>query len=66
MGATERLPVGEADLERLLALARLELTAERRQVVGPALDMIIALMDTFEDIDIGETPPATAFDPRWE
>lgn len=66
MEPLERLPVGEAGLEHLLAVARLELTPERRAVVGPAVDMILGLMDTLDDIEIGETPPATAFDPRWE
>ena len=66
MGPSERLPVGEAGLEQLLAVARLELSPERRAVVGRAVDMILGMIDTLDDIEIGETPPATAFDPRWE
>lgn len=46
--------------------ARLELSAERRSVVGPALEGVYALIDLLDAVELGETPPATAFDARWE
>ena len=46
--------------------ARLNLSADRLEVVGPALEGIYALIDTLDDFPLGETPPATAFDARWE
>ncbi len=58
--------IDEAGLDQLLSFARLELTPERRAAVGPALDLILGLMDSLDVVDVGETPPATAFDPRWE
>jgi Asp-tRNA(Asn)/Glu-tRNA(Gln) amidotransferase C subunit len=46
--------------------ARLNLPADRLEVVGPALEGIYALIDTLDAFSLGETPPATAFDARWE
>ncbi len=47
-------------------VARLNLSADRLEVVGPALEGIYALIDTLDAFPLGETPPATAFDARWE
>ena len=46
--------------------ARLNLSADRLEVIGPALEGIYALIDTLDAFSLGETPPATAFDARWE
>ena len=46
--------------------ARLNLSPDRLEVVGPALEGIYALIDTLDAFSLGETPPATAFDARWE
>jgi Asp-tRNA(Asn)/Glu-tRNA(Gln) amidotransferase C subunit len=46
--------------------ARLNLSADRLEVVGPALEGIYALIDTLDAFSLGETPPATAFDARWD
>ena len=61
-----RQPLTEEGLEQLLAVARLPLTPERKAVARPALELIYSLVDSLDGIDLGETPPATAFDPRWE
>lgn len=53
-------------LEQLCRTARLDLSEERRDIVGPTLDGIYALIDTLDAVELGETPPATAFDARWE
>jgi hypothetical protein len=46
--------------------ARLDLAAERQEAVGAFLGEMYALIDRLDDVPLGETPPATAFDPRWE
>ncbi len=66
MPPTARLPLSESALNELLSLARLELTPERRAAAGPAFELILGLMDSLDDVELGETPPATAFDPSWE
>jgi hypothetical protein len=46
--------------------ARLELGVDRHEPVGQALAEMYALMDRLDEVPLGETPPATAFDARWE
>jgi Asp-tRNA(Asn)/Glu-tRNA(Gln) amidotransferase C subunit len=46
--------------------AQLNLSTDRLEVVGPALEGIYALINTLDAFPLGETPPATAFDARWE
>ncbi|MGY1590576.1 hypothetical protein ACI79D_01235 [Geodermatophilus sp. SYSU D00708] len=46
--------------------ARLDLAAERHEPVGAFLGEMYALIDRLDDVPLGETPPATAFDARWE
>ena len=61
-----REPLSEAALDSLLAFARLELTADRRAAAGPVMDLLVGLADSLDAVDVGETPPASAFDARWE
>jgi hypothetical protein len=46
--------------------ARLDLAADRHEQVGAVLGEMYALIDRLDDVPLGETPPATAFDARWE
>jgi Asp-tRNA(Asn)/Glu-tRNA(Gln) amidotransferase C subunit len=46
--------------------ARLELPPARHEAVGRALEQMYALIDRLDDVPLGDTPPATAFDARWE
>jgi len=46
--------------------ARLDLAADRQEEVGAVLADTYALIDRLDDVPLGETPPATAFDARWE
>ncbi|GAB3354076.1 hypothetical protein [Modestobacter lapidis] len=46
--------------------ARLDLAPERAEVVGAVLAEMYALIDRLDDVPLGDTPPATAFDARWE
>ncbi len=59
-------PLGDDAFDQLLAYARLDLTAERKEAAAPGFAAVLALLDSLEGIELGETPPATAFDPSWE
>jgi Asp-tRNA(Asn)/Glu-tRNA(Gln) amidotransferase C subunit len=47
-------------------LARLDVGEDRADLVRGALETAYALIDTLDELDLGETPPATAFNARWE
>ena len=47
-------------------VARLEIPEDRSESVRGALESAYGLIDKLDDLDLGETPPATAFDARWE
>lgn len=47
-------------------MARLELSPERKAAVGPAVDLVYGLVDQLDAVNLGDVPPATAFDARWE
>lgn len=51
---------------RAAAVARLDLPPERAALVGSTAEAIYALIDRLDAVPLGETPPATAFDARWE
>ncbi|MGX5655047.1 hypothetical protein ACWKWC_09780 [Geodermatophilus nigrescens] len=66
MASTPRSPLGDEALDQLLAHARLELGPDRRTAATPAVTMVLGLYDSLDAIAVGETPPATGFDARWE
>ena len=55
-----------AALNHALAMARLELPDERREVVTAAAELIFGLADSLDSVPLGETPMAPAYDARWE
>lgn len=55
-----------APLELLAAHVRLAISSDRAEEIAAQVDQITALIDLLDAIDLGETPPATAFDARWE
>lgn len=57
---------GAVAIEQLSQIARLELDLERREIISPTLQGLYALIDTLDQFELGETPPAQAFDARWE
>ncbi len=61
-----RPPLGDAAFDELLTYARLDLTPERKIAASPGFAAVLALLDSLEGIELGETPPAAAFDPSWE
>ena len=60
-----RKPLAEAELSMLAAVAKLDLSDDRRTALRPALDDMLAQFDALDEVDVGETPPAHSFDPRW-
>jgi Asp-tRNA(Asn)/Glu-tRNA(Gln) amidotransferase C subunit len=58
-------PIEAAELSVLARAARLELAADRHEIVGPALNGVLQLFDALDRVEIGETPPTNAFDARW-
>ena len=65
MTSPSRPPVAGEPLRHLSAHARLPLSDDRTAVVGPTLEMVNALVDQLDALDLGEAMPATAFDARW-
>lgn len=65
MAPAERSPLGDEAFDQLLAHARLDLDPDRRTAAGPAVAMVLGLYDSLDEVAVGETPPATAFDARW-
>lgn len=47
-------------------VARLTVPADRAERVREELVSIYELIDKLDELDLAETPPATAFDARWE
>lgn len=66
MSDTDRHPLGDEAVADLLAFARLDLSADRRAAAAPVIDMVTGLADSLDEVELGETPPAAAFDARWE
>jgi Asp-tRNA(Asn)/Glu-tRNA(Gln) amidotransferase C subunit len=52
-------------VDAVAALARLQLTDQRKPVVAAALDMVNDLIGQLDHIDLADTPPATGYNPRW-
>jgi hypothetical protein len=46
--------------------ARLDLPEDRQATLGAFLGDMYGLIDRLDEVPLGETPPATAFDARWE
>jgi Asp-tRNA(Asn)/Glu-tRNA(Gln) amidotransferase C subunit len=66
MSKVERAPLTSATLQALAGAARLHVPEARREPVRSALDGIYALLDALDAVPVGETPPANAYDARWE
>lgn len=66
MAKTQRPRMEGVVLDQLAAAARLGLTRQRKAIVGPALADILRMFDMLDAVELGEAPPETAFDARWE
>lgn len=63
---SNRPPLGDDVFDQLLAYARLDVSAERKQQSAAGFGAVLALFDSLEAIEIGETPPSTSFDASWD
>ncbi len=61
-----RLSLAEGAIAHVSEFARLPLAEDRHDLIARTLDGVLSLTDTLDSIDVGETPPANAFDARWE
>jgi Asp-tRNA(Asn)/Glu-tRNA(Gln) amidotransferase C subunit len=53
-------------LEHALRTARVDLPAERVEIVRDTAESVYAMLDQLDNLELGETPPATALNARWE
>ena len=53
------------DIVVLARAARLTLGDGRADMVAPALNGVMQSFDLLDEVDLGETSPTNAFDPRW-
>jgi hypothetical protein len=53
-------------LDTAALTAQLKIPEDRAEPVLTSLASVYALIDRLDDLDMAETPPATAFDARWE
>jgi Asp-tRNA(Asn)/Glu-tRNA(Gln) amidotransferase C subunit len=53
-------------LDVALRTARLTIPPERIEIVRETVESIYAVIDQLDSLDLGETPPAAAFNTRWE
>lgn len=66
MPDVKRTPT-DSDIVSVLAKhARLDLAPERAAELAPALDGILDLLDSLDDVKLGETAPAFAYRAKWE
>jgi Asp-tRNA(Asn)/Glu-tRNA(Gln) amidotransferase C subunit len=66
MSKVERAPLTSAKLQVMASAARLHVPEARQEALRSALDGIYALLDALDAVPVGETPPANAYDARWE
>lgn len=62
----DRPEINFTTIQQIAAMVRYPLTDERAAELVPHLTNLLAALDMLDEIPLGETPPATAFDPRWE
>jgi len=65
MSDVEGKSISSAEIPILARAARLNLKSERSEVVAPALDGMLQLIDLLDEVDIGETPPTNSFNAQW-
>ena len=61
-----RPPLNSATLETIAGVARLKVPAERHEALTPAVQGILDLLDSFDRVALGETPPANAYSAKWD
>lgn len=64
--ATPRTPVNADWVAVAARIGGLQPSAERLVQLAPAMDGFYTLLDALHRDDLGETPPAFAFQARWD
>jgi aspartyl-tRNA(Asn)/glutamyl-tRNA(Gln) amidotransferase subunit C len=52
------MPITEADIEKIAALAHLEITDEERRALTPQMASIVAYVEQLNELDTSEVEPA--------
>ncbi len=65
MSDADAKQINPDDIDGLTKAARLRLGEGRAEIVAPALDGMLQLMDLLDDVDVGETPPTNSFNATW-
>ena len=66
MPEIKRTPTNAGTLTTLAGNARLELSPERAAALVPALNGVLELLDSLDEVKLGETAPAFAYRAKWE
>jgi Asp-tRNA(Asn)/Glu-tRNA(Gln) amidotransferase C subunit len=53
-------------LEHALRTARLDVPPDRVEILRATVESVYSVLDQLDALDLGETPPATALNARWE
>jgi aspartyl/glutamyl-tRNA(Asn/Gln) amidotransferase C subunit len=62
----ERIPVTKEEVAALAKTARLDLAEDRTQLMAETMEGIFQLLDSLDEVELGETAPAFAYRAKWE
>lgn len=66
MGGPKRPAISGERLKEMAANVRLELSDARAGELAPVAEQVFGLLDGLDEVALGDTPPAFAFDARWK
>lgn len=61
-----RTPLEAAETMTLTRAARLDLPPERQELLTGVMTSTFTLLDTLDEVDLGEIAPAFAYRAKWE
>jgi Asp-tRNA(Asn)/Glu-tRNA(Gln) amidotransferase C subunit len=62
----ERCTLNAEDIATLAGVARLNLSDDRNRLQAEVLNGIFQMLDTLDEVQLGETSPAFSFHAKWE
>ena len=62
----QRRTLSTEEIRTLAGIARLNLPEERYSLQADTLNSIFQMLDTLDDVCLGETSPASTFQAKWE
>ena len=65
MPELKRTPVDPATVITLARAARLQLSQARAEELAPTMDVVFGLLDRLDEVALGETAPAFAYQAKW-